>query len=49
MKNVPQRLLHLISISFKIDGEIKSCSDKKNLRLLSITKAVLEQMFKKLI
>ena len=32
MKNVLPRLLHLINISFKTDGEIKSCSDKQKFK-----------------
>ena len=37
-KNIQPRLLYLARISFKIDGEIKSFSDKQKLRELSITK-----------
>ena len=36
-------------ISFKIDGEIKSFSDKQKLREFSITKPALQQMLKGLI
>ena len=36
-------------ISVKIDGEIKSFSDKQNLREFSTTKPALEQMLKGLI
>ena len=48
-KNLHPRLLHLARISFKIDGEIKSFSDKKNLREFSTTKPALQQMLKGLI
>ena len=36
-KNLQQRLLYLARISFTIDGEIKSFSDKQNLREFSTT------------
>ena len=36
-KNLPPRLLYLARISFTIDGEIKSFSDKQNLREFSTT------------
>ena len=48
-KNLQPRLLQLARISFKIDGEIKSFSDKKNLREFSTTKPALQQMLKGLI
>ena len=48
-KNLQPRLLHPARISFKIDGEIKSFSDKQKLRKLSTTKAALQQMLKGLI
>ena len=35
-------------ISFKIDGEIKSFSDKQKLREFSTTKPALQQMLKRL-
>ena len=45
-KNLQPRLLYLARISFKIDGEIKSFSDKQKLRKLSTTKPALQQMLK---
>ena len=43
-KNLQPRLLYPARISFKIDGEIKICSDKQKLRQFSTTKAALQQM-----
>ena len=43
-ENLQPRLLYLVRISFKIDGEIKSFSDKQKLRELCTTKPVLQQM-----
>ena len=40
-KNLQPRLLNLARISFKIDGEIKSFSDKQKLREFSTTKPIL--------
>ena len=48
-KNLQPRLLYPARISFKIDGEIKSFSDKQKLRELSTTKLPLQQMVKGLI
>ena len=48
-KNQQPRLLYLARISFKIDGEIKSFSDKQKLREFSTTKSALQQMLKGLI
>ena len=48
-KNLQPRLPYLARISFKIDGEIKSFSDKQKLRKLSTTKPALQQMLKGLI
>ena len=45
-KNLQPRLLYP---SFKIDGEIKSFSDKQKLREFSTTKPALQQMLKGLI
>ena len=42
-KNLPPRLLYLAKISFKIDGEIKSFTDKQKLREFSTTKPALQQ------
>ena len=43
-KNLQPKLLYLTRVSFKIDGEVKSFSDKQNLREFSTTKSVLKQM-----
>ena len=48
-KNIQPRLLSLARTSFKIDGEIKSFSDKQKLREFSTTKPPLQQMLKGLI
>ena len=48
-KNLQPRLLYTARISFKIDGEIKSFSDKQKLREFSTTKPPLQQMLKGLI
>ena len=48
-KNLQPRLMYLAKISFKIDGEIKSFSDKQKLKEFSMTKPVLQQMLKGLI
>ena len=45
-KNLQPRLLYPARISFKIDGEIKSFSDKQKLREFSTTKLALQQMLK---
>ena len=49
VKNLQPRSLYLAWISFKIDGEIKSFSDKQKLREFSTTKPALQQMVKGLI
>ena len=41
-KNIQPRLLYPARISFKIDGEIKSFSDKQKLREFSTTKPALQ-------
>ena len=41
-KNLQQRLLYPAKISFKIDGEIKSFTDKQKLREFSTTKPGLQ-------
>ena len=41
-KNLQPRLLYLERISLKIDGEIKSFSDKQKLREFSTTKPALQ-------
>ena len=48
-KNLQPRLLYPARISFKIDGEIESFSDKQKLREFSTTKPALQQMLKGLI
>ena len=48
-ENLQPRSLYPVRISFKIDGEIKSFSDKQKLRELSTTKPALQQMLKELI
>ena len=48
-KNLQPRLLYLAGSSFKIDGEIKSFSDKQKLKEFSTTKPALQQMLKGLI
>ena len=48
-KNIQPRLLYSARISFKIEREIKSFSDKQNLREFSTTKPALQQMLKELI
>ena len=48
-KNLQLRLLYPARISFKIDGEIKSFSEKQKLREFSTTKPALQQMLKELI
>ena len=45
-ENLQPRLLYSTRISFKIDGEIKSFSDKQKLREFSTTKPALQQMLK---
>ena len=48
-KNLQPRFLYLARISFKIDGKIKSFSNKQKLREFSTTKPGLPQMLKGLI
>ena len=48
-KNLQPRLLYPEMISFKIDGEIKSFSDKQKLREFSTTKLASQQMLNGLI
>ena len=43
-ENLQPRLLYLTRISFTIDGEIKSFSDKQKSRKFSTTKPALQQM-----
>ena len=48
-KNLKLRVLYPAWISFRIDGEIKSFSDKQKLREFSNIKLALQQMLKGLI
>ena len=48
-KNLQPRLLYLAKISFRFDGEIKSFTDKENIREFSTTKPALQQMLKELL
>ena len=48
-KNLQPTLLYPTRISFKIDGEIKSFTDKQKLREFSTTKPASQQMLKGLI
>ena len=48
-KNIQPRLLYPARISFKIDGEIRSFSEKQKLGEFSTTKPALQQMLKGLI
>ena len=48
-ENLQPRLLYLARISFKIDGEIKSFSEKQKLKELSTTKQALQRVLKGLI
>ena len=47
--NLQPRLLYSARISFKYEGEIKSFTDRKNLREFSTTKPALQQMLKDLL
>ena len=48
-KNLQPRLLYPARISFKIDGETKSFSDKQKLRKFSTSKPALQQMLNGLV
>ena len=48
-KNLQPRLRYPARISFKYEGEIKSFTDKQNLREFSTTKPALQQMLKHLL
>ena len=48
-KNLKPRLLYPARISFRFYGEIKSFTDKQNLREFSTTKPALQQMLKELL
>ena len=48
-KNLQPGLLYLARISFTVDGEIKSFSEKQKLGEFNTTKTALQQMLKGLI
>ena len=48
-KNLQPRLLYPARISFRLDGEIKSFTDKQKLREFSTTKPALQQTLKELL
>ena len=48
-KNLQPSLLYPARISFRFDGEIKSFTDKQQLREFSTTKPALQQMLKELL
>ena len=48
-KKQQPRLLYPARISFRVDGEIKSFTDKQKLRDFSTTKPALQQMLKELL
>ena len=48
-KNLQPRLLYPAGISFRFDGEIKTFTDKQELKELSTTKPALQQMLKELL
>ena len=48
-KNVQSRLLYPARISYKYEGEIKSFTDKQQLREFNATKPALQQMLKDLL
>ena len=47
--NLQPRMLYPANLSFRLDGKIKSFSDKQRLREFSTTKPALQQMLKKLL
>ena len=48
-KNLQPRLLYPARISFRLDGEIKTFTNKQKLREFNITKPALQQMLKELL
>ena len=48
-KNLQPRLLYPARISFRVNGEIKTFTDKQKLREFSTTKPALQQMLKELL
>ena len=45
-KNLQPRILYPARLSFRFDGEIKSFTDKQNLREFNISRPALQQMLK---
>ena len=48
-KNLYPRILYPARLSFRFDGEIKSFTDKQNLKEFSTTKLALQQMLKEIL
>jgi len=48
-KNLQPRILYPASLSFKFNGEVKSFTDKQNLREFSATRPASQQMLKELL
>ena len=48
-KKLQPRLLYPERLSFRFEGEIKSCTDKQKLREFSNTKPILQQILKELL
>ena len=48
-RNLQLRLLYPARISFRFNGDIKTCTDKQKLREFSTTKPALQQMLKELL
>ena len=48
-KNLQPRLLYPAKLSFRFEGEIKTFTDKQNLREFSNTKPALQQILKELL
>ena len=48
-QNLQPRLLYTARISFRLDGEMKSFTDKQKLREFSTTQPALQQMLKELL
>ena len=48
-KNLQPRLLYPARISFRLDGQIKTFTDKQKLREFSTTKPALQQMLEELL
>ena len=43
-KNLQTRLVYLVSITFRFNGEFKCCTDKQKLREFNTIKLALQQM-----